>query len=265
MIQALSPIFLRRTKADVLSNQLPEKTEYTIPLMLDKHSERQYLSIIKSAQDGALNGMMLAAIQNLIMLCSHPALVVKGTGKVLSIKQLIEQSPKLKWTIEKLKCIQAKNEKVILFTKYKKMQSILRYVMLDQLNIDAQIINGDVTGNRLELIDQFSNNEGFGVIILSPKAAGVGLTITAANHVIHYTREWNPAIENQATDRVYRIGQNRPVSVYYPIMISKQFLSAEEKLSQLLGEKRQLMRRVVIPANLELQVEDFQEILSGKG
>ena len=108
-----------------------------------------------------------------------------------------------------------------------------------------------------------SDQPGAGAIILSPKAAGVGLTITAANHVIHYTREWNPAVENQATDRAYRIGQKRPVSVYYPVLASDSFLSADERLDQLLDSKRDLMKRVIIPADLSIKIDDFGDILSG--
>ena len=90
------------------------------------------------------------------------------------------------------------------------------------------------------------------------------MTITAANHVVHYTREWNPAVENQATDRAYRIGQNRPVSVYYPILTSDAFLSADDKLDQLLDFKRDLMKRVIIPADLSIKAEDFADVFQGK-
>ena len=79
-------------------------------------------------------------------------------------------------------------------------------------------------------------------MILSPDAAGVGLNITGANHVIHYTRLWNPAKENQATDRVHRIGQTRPVTVYYPIIVGDGFHSVEERLDELLTEKKELAR-----------------------
>ncbi len=261
LVDVLSPIFLRRTKEGVLSDQLPEKTEETIHLQIDKHSLDLYMNLMRELQESE-NPMPLAAIQKLIMLLSHPRLIESNTGKSYTTKQLIAQSPKLKWTIEKLKTIKAKKEKVIIFTKYKKMQSMLRYVLFDQFGIDALIVNGDVTADRLKLINHFSKSEGFQVIILSPKAAGVGLTITAANHVIHYTREWNPAVENQATERAYRIGQKKPVFVYYPVLVTKAFLSAEEKLSQLLEEKRDLMKRVIITANLKIDMEDLQDILS---
>ena len=196
------------------------------------------------------------------MLCSHPRLIT-GVGDILPpTPNLIRESPKLQWTVEILREIFGKGEKVILFTKFKRMQSILRRVILDEFGINAEIINGEVTGNRLDVVNRFSNISGAGALILSPRAAGVGLTITAANHVIHYTREWNPAVENQATDRVYRIGQEKPVSVYYPILTADDFLCADEKLDQLLSSKRELMRRVIIPANLTISLEEFGDVLS---
>src|SRR5690625_1153626 len=90
------------------------------------------------------------------------------------------------------------------------MQAILKREILNTFNLNAQIING-TTGHRQQIVDKFNKTLGFEVLILSPKAAGTGLTITGANHVIHYTRWWNPAVENQATDRVYRIGQEKDV------------------------------------------------------
>lgn len=110
-------------------------------------------------------------------------------------------------------------------------------------------------------------------MILSPKAAGIGLNITGANHVIHYSREWNPAIENQATGRAHRIGQKKIVSVYYPITVlpnaglvarhqlASQGITVEQRLDMLLEDKRTLMRNVVVPNGLEIQPEAFADLL----
>lgn len=163
--------------------------------------------------------------------------------------------------IGQLKEIKKSNEKVIIFTGYKNMQNMLRQAIYERLGVDARIINGEVTTNRLGVIQEFSGVRGFHVLILSPRAAGVGLNIVAANHVIHYTREWNPAIENQATDRVYRIGQEKSVTVYYPIMQSDQFVSAEEKLDELLMQKRLLMKSIVVPTDLTIQWKEFADVL----
>jgi SNF2 family DNA or RNA helicase len=100
-------------------------------------------------------------------------------------------------------------------------------------------------------------------MILSPRAAGTGLNITGANHVIHYTRWWNPAVEQQATDRVYRIGQEKEVNVYYPIMTADRE-TVEEKLHRLLEEKKRLAKNIIVPNNPiqgELMKEMNQEMV----
>ena len=157
--------------------------------------------------------------------------------------------------------IKAKQEKVVIFTKYRKMQAILQSVIYDYFNVYPAIINGTIKYNRLDIIDKFSIKEGFNVIILSPKAAGIGLNITAANNVIHYSREWNPAVENQATDRTYRIGQEKDVHVYYPIIRSNKGITVEEKLDSLLEEKRELMKEMIVPtSSLNCKDKDFDDI-----
>jgi SNF2 family DNA or RNA helicase len=102
------------------------------------------------------------------------------------------------------------------------------------------------------------------VMILSPRAAGTGLTITSANHVIHYTRWWNPAVENQATDRVYRIGQEKPVTVYYPIVTDQQGVlkegTVEQIVHRILLEKQELASSVIVPSK-KINIEE--EILKG--
>ena len=260
LIETISPIFLRRTK-DILVDQLPPKYEHTVPLELDRAGAGLYQSIVADYQNSDENGMILATIQQLLMLCSHPKLIAGGEACSWDTEQLIEESPKLQWTVKKLTEIFSANEKVILFTKFKRMQSILRLVILKKFGIDSKIINGELTGNRLEVIHQFSATPGSGAIILSPRAAGVGLTITAANHVIHYSREWNPAVENQATDRAYRIGQTKPVHVYYPVLRTESFVTADERLDELLRGKRELMKNVIIPADMNIKISEFENIL----
>ena len=261
LIQTLSPIFLRRTK-DILGNQLPEKSEQTLLLNMDRGTSGLYRSIIEELNTSHEQSMVLSVIQRLLMLCSHPRLITHESEYEWDADALIRESPKLQWTVQKLSEIIAKGEKAIIFTKFIRMQSMLKFVVLEKFGLDAKIINGEVAGNRLEIIQQFSAQPGAGVIILSPRAAGVGLTITAANHVIHYTREWNPAVENQATDRCYRIGQTKSVQVYYPILHANSFISADERLDQLLCAKRELMKNVIIPADLNIKIEEFESVLS---
>ena len=124
------------------------------------------------------------------------------------------------------------------------------------------IINGEVAGpRRQDVVKRFNAALGFGVMILSPEAAGVGLNITGANHVIHYTRLWNPAKEDQATDRVYRIGQEKPVTVYYPIVVAAEGPTVEEHLDDLLREKQVLARDVVWPRESLSVQKDLEKLL----
>jgi SNF2 family DNA or RNA helicase len=116
------------------------------------------------------------------------------------------------------------------------------------------IISGEVAGHkRQERVDAFqAAADGFDLMILSPKAGGVGLTLTAANNVVHLTRWWNPAVEDQSTDRCYRIGQERPVNVYLPMALlpGGEEHSFDNRLHQLLSQKRALSRDLLMPAAL---------------
>jgi SNF2 family DNA or RNA helicase len=132
-----------------------------------------------------------------------------------------KRSPKLEWLLSQLEQIRRSREKVIIFCEFRAIQRLLRHYIEEVFNYTPDIINGDTSPSaghqrsRQKRINDFQVEPGFGAIILSPLAVGFGLNIQAANHVIHYTRTWNPAKEDQATDRAYRIGQTRDVHVYY--------------------------------------------------
>lgn len=163
--------------------------------------------------------------------------------------------------VELLSEIQARGEKAVIFCKWKKLQTWIAAEIAERFGRRPAIINGDISDStrRMRLVDNFSESEGFNAIVLSARAAGVGLNITAANHVIHFTREWNPAVENQATDRCYRIGQNRPVHVYYFIGTQAGSTTVQQTLDALLTEKRRLMNDFVVPVGgFEARVSDFK-------
>ena len=145
-----------------------------------------------------------------------------------------------------------KGEKCIVFVISKKAQQFLSAALEVRYGIQVDIVNGDTKTTskntdktRVGIIDRFQSAPGFGVIIMSPVAAGVGLTVTAANNVIHLERHWNPAKEAQATDRVYRIGQEKPVNVYLPIAVHQEMQSFDERLNLLLRNKTDLSTAVV--------------------
>lgn len=176
----------------------------------------------------------------------------------------------MNWLMTELKKIRQHNEKVIVFTEYRDIQRVVQSYVRDQLGVDADIINGDTTAysgssiSRQKRIDAFQSKPGFGVIILSPLAVGFGVNIQAANHVIHYTRTWNPAKENQATDRAYRIGQHKDVFVYCPTVVDSQFKTFEQKLDELLDWKRNLSGDMLNGSG-DLSGNDFGELEDVEG
>lgn len=183
-----------------------------------------------------------------------------------STEELIATSAKLQTTIGILADIKTKNDKVIVFADRKETQKMLQKVIYDTFDIFSSIINGDTPStkqrenaakqSRQQTIDRFQSESGFNVIIMSPLAAGVGLNVTEANHVVHYSRHWNPAKEEQATDRAYRIGQQKDVFVYYPMAIfpdsmknenGERLRSFDEILDSLLNNKKALASNTLFP------------------
>lgn len=278
LVETIKPVFLRRTKEDIFSKELPPPEVERKSIPLGEMQFQIYKELVADARlrqdvDKSRQRMnTLAVLQQLIEVCSHPRLLDEDILNI-STEKLIMESPKLEHVIGILETVRNLNEKVLIYSKYYKMQSILRRVILDKFGIYAPVINGGIVEGRQDIVDQFNRSSGFNVMILSPRAAGVGLNIIGANHVIHYTREWNPAVENQATDRVHRIGQKKQVKVYYPIavlptlqkseqgFISKG-ISVEQRLNDLLEDKRALMRNVIVTNRLDITQEDLaKEVL----
>ncbi|MFG0313221.1 MAG: DEAD/DEAH box helicase, partial [Phycisphaerales bacterium] len=235
----LTPHYLRRTKDEVL--ELPPKTEVTTASSLGDEQKTLYAQAVGDVRAGRSNA--LEALNRLIALCSHPDIILKQRP---SPGDLLAQCPKLRDTIDILEAIRESQERAVVFTRLREMQLILQRCIADRFGLHATIINGTTAGpERLQIVDRFNRREGFNLLILSPEAAGVGLNITGANHVIHYTRLWNPAKENQATDRVHRMGQERRVHVHYPIVRGEDFRTVEERLADVLEEKRALATNVL--------------------
>jgi SNF2 family DNA or RNA helicase len=162
------------------------------------------------------------------------------------ISEIERDSPKMSWLMELLRHVQGREEKAIVFCEFRDLQRTLQRAVGERFGFVPDVINGDTatdsasTNNRQRRIKAFQQRPGFGVIILSPLAVGFGVNIQAANHVVHFTRTWNPAKEDQATDRAYRIGQERDVYVYYPLVVASDFKTFDVKLHELLEYKREL-------------------------
>lgn len=162
-----------------------------------------------------------------------------------------------------LRDIKQKQEKVIIFAEFIHTQEILANVISKLFGIRPSIFNGSVNLNAREImLNRFKQSEGFNVIIMSPIAAGVGLTITEANHVIHFGRHWNPAKEDQATDRAYRIGQTKTVYVYFLIGRIEGIKTFDEKLDNLLSVKQSVKGAALFPsARLDIKESEVMEEL----
>ncbi|WP_201550944.1 DEAD/DEAH box helicase [Psychrobacter fjordensis] len=258
--QLIEPQVLRRMKHDVA--ELPEKHEVndcknieisTLQRTLYKQVSNDY----KNLSEQGHKGVMLKALHDMRMICAHPLKFQQQAS--------ISDSPKAKWLIDTLETIKQKHEKVIIFTEFRDIQLFLKRLLLERYGLSVTTVNGDSNTNsrkgltRQGIIDQFQEVNGFNVIILSTVAVGFGVNIQKANHVIHYTRSWNPAKEDQATDRAYRIGQDKEVYVYYPSIAATDFETFEIKLDKLLSSKRSLADDMLKP-NVELTQELIQSI-----
>lgn len=253
----------RRLKSDIL-NDLPEKHIHVEECqeMMPSEQVTRYQAALQSSQETELVGsqsrnQVLQVLHQLRDISDHP-LLADSQWEQVPIPTLIEQSAKLIVTVKLLKKITHASEKVILFAERRKTQHLLAHVIQEQFGLEnVSIVNGDTPGSaqrdssmklsRQQAVDRFQATSGFNAIIMSPLAAGVGLNITEANHVIHYSRWWNPAKEDQASDRVYRIGQTRPVHIYLPMATHPDFQTFDVILHELLGRKRQLSQGTLFP------------------
>lgn len=266
--QELQPIFLRRQKTDYLEG-LPHKEVIPKPVLMPPVQREAYEKIIAVAKKGKKKkGDILKVIAMLrdTSLCPHLTSYADSTFENMSVDAFFNMSARLKATFQTLVNIKARKEKVLIFVTSRKMQRILKRFLEKAFGISIQPpINGELIGlKRQQIVDDFNQKEGFAILILSAEAGGVGFNITAANHVIHLSRCWNPAKEDQATDRVYRIGQEKEVHVYLPIAQYEGGDSFDVKLDQLLQYKRSLSQSVIFPtADTEVDGQDMYNELVG--
>ena len=247
---------LRREK--ILLKGLPMKhPPHILTCMITPEQRNLYSDCLARFREPDAETHAFKLLDRLVKLSQHPFLLDNTQClELLPPKNYLEASPKLQTVVATVKAIKAAGEKVLVFTRLRLMQDILKLVFDDALKMNVNIINGSpITGrkyiveDRDRLIKEFEGVEGFNLLILSPDVAGVGLTITGANHVIHYGRWWNPAREAQATDRVYRIGQTRDVHVYYPIDVDPkgELRTFDERLQALLNQKASDARDFLTP------------------
>ena len=267
----LGVYFMRRLKKDA-AKDLPDKIELKEKVLMPPVQKEAYASVVNDYTSG-IQPNMLVTIMHLREVSEHPYLY-DSTLLNHETDEIVDTSARLQATIKFLDEIKKKEEKVIIFVERKETQKMLQKLCLKRYGIITKIINGDTPSivkrnmpnkqSRQSSIDEFQAVDGFNVIIMSPVAAGMGLNVTAANHVIHYSRHWNPAKENQATDRVYRIGQTKDVFVYYPMAVRSDIKSFDETLDDLLSRKTSLATSTIFPTErVEVKQEELGQMLFG--
>jgi len=247
-------IMLRRMKDDVLEG-LPKKQVVSYRTAMPEVQAKAYGDIVSNAlsMQGRTRGAMLEIIQKLRGISLYPG--EADCDDLLSIagcESWIGRSARLEKTFEILRDLERRSEKGLIFVEQRSMQTLFANAMSTMFKMERPlIINGDTPGvKRQQLVDDFQGRRrGFDVMILSPKAAGVGLTITSANHVIHLSRWWNPAVEDQCNDRVYRIGQEKPVTIHIPIAVHPTLgdNTFDVTLDRLLASKREMSHNLLMP------------------
>lgn len=240
----IQPFILRRLKTDKsIISDLPEKTEIKEHITLAKKQIALYRNLVENLEqkletsDGIeRKGLVLAALMKCKQICNHPDQYLgqqeykaDASGKFIHLQELCET-------------IYEKRERVLVFTQFKEMTEPLAAFLEKIFHRKGLVINGSIPPKkRTELVEQFNGEAYVPFMVLSLKAGGVGLNLTAANHVIHFDRWWNPAVENQATDRAFRIGQRKNVFVYKMVADG----TIEEKIDQMIMDKEQLSMDVI--------------------
>ncbi len=245
----VSPLMLRRRVAEVATD-LPGRIDIpqAIELSDDAAAEYDRIRAQIAVEYGA--GASLVAITKLRQFCTHPFLLSGDSGDPLPL------STKYARLVEILDEVFARGEKALIFTSFTEMADLLHADLPRRFGVPCSVLDGRVeVTDRQPVVDAFQNLVGGAVLALNPKAAGVGLNITAASHVIHYNLEWNPAVEDQATARAFRRGQTRPVTVHRLFYVK----TVEEVIDQRLSRKREVAGAAVI--GIEGTQDDLADIL----
>ncbi|OAK53747.1 DEAD/DEAH box helicase [Rhodococcoides kyotonense] len=238
-----SPFILRRVKTDpAVISDLPEKNEMTVRSNLTAEQAALYKAVVDEmmAQIADKKGMkrkaaVLAAITRLKQVCNHPAHFLSDGSPVLRRGQ--HRSGKVGLIEDILDAVLGDNEKALLFTQFREFGDIVAPYLAERFGTEVPFLHGAVTKSKRDrMVENFQRDDGPPIMILSLKAGGTGLNLTKANHVVHMDRWWNPAVENQATDRAFRIGQRKNVQVHKLLCVG----TIEERIVGMLTSKQEL-------------------------
>ena len=257
------PFILRRLKTDKsIISDLPEKMEMKVLCNLTREQATLYRAVvdemlqkIDEAEGIERRGLVLATMLRLKQVCNHPAHYL-GDGSALA-----GRSGKLERTVEILDEVLQSGERALVFSQYAEMGTMLRSHLAQRLSCQVGFLHGGLPrAQRDLLVARFQESDDIPVLVLSLKAGGTGLNLTAANHVVHFDRWWNPAVENQATDRAFRIGQHRNVQVRKLVCVG----TLEDRIDQMIEAKRELAERVVGSGEswlTELTTDELADVL----
>ncbi|MCB0192355.1 MAG: DEAD/DEAH box helicase [Anaerolineae bacterium] len=249
----VSPFVLRRVKTDPsVIQDLPDKQEMKVYCNLSEEQATLYESVVQSAMqevaesDGIKRrGIVLGMLMKLKQICNHPAqfLHQMGNGRPLNVRKETGRSGKLERLAEMLEEAVSVDDRVLIFTQFAEMGHFLKSHLQESLGVPAQFLHGGTSPKkRAVMIERFQEDaNGPPIFILSIKAGGTGLNLTRANHVFHFDRWWNPAVEDQATDRAFRIGQKQNVQVHKFVCIG----TMEEMVDKMIEDKKALAQSVV--------------------
>ena len=242
----VEPFILRREKTDKsIISDLPDKIEQKIFCNLTKEQASLYEATVKEVTENLENselgdqqGIMLSTLMKLKQICNHPTQFLQDNSEFSA-----DRSHKLTRLLDMVDEVLENNESLLIFSQFKEVGAELVKLFKDKLQINPYFIHGGVSSKKREaMIEEFQNPETEpSVFILSLKAGGVGITLTKANHVFHFDRWWNPAVENQATDRAYRIGQKKKVMVHKFVTIG----TLEERIDEMIEQKKKLSDNIL--------------------
>ncbi|MDP2950431.1 MAG: DEAD/DEAH box helicase [Chloroflexota bacterium] len=261
----VQPFLLRRLKTDpAVISDLPEKMEMKTFCNLTREQASLYQAVLKEMMEKVegsegieRKGLVLAVLTKLKQVCDHPALLLQD-GSPLG-----ERSGKLLRLVEMLEEVVAAGDRALVFTQFAEMGHMMRRHLQEALMREVLFLHGGTARKaRDEMVQRFqAEGEAPPVFILSLKAGGLGLNLTAASHVFHFDRWWNPAVENQATDRAFRIGQRKNVQVHKYLCAG----TLEERIDQLIEGKKELAESVVGTGEAwltEMSTEQLRDVLT---
>ena len=238
------PFILRRLKTDKsIIKDLPDKIEMKTFCNLTREQASLYQAVvdemmekIEASESIQRKGLVLASLMKLKQVCNHPAHMLQDgsslggrSGKLARLEEMVEE-------------VLAEGDRALCFTQFAEMGHMLKQYLQEQFGREALFLHGGTTKRaRDQMVSRFQQEDGPSIFILSLKAGGTGLNLTAAQHVIHFDRWWNPAVEDQATDRAFRIGQKRNVQVRKFVCVG----TVEERIDQMIEQKKELRERIL--------------------